>query len=214
MNCQGCRIKVRKVLRKIEGVYEVDINAEEQIAIVTGIVNPSTLVQKLAKLGKHAEIWNEDYNQEDTDNDEVNDNNQGYIINDQSSFENKYMIPTLYGKDNNGPEWYYNQDMDTKTMENNSITQNLTVPSPIFYESFNNRANEYVTRMNEYPKWQWPARFQENSTGTSYSGFGNQEWPHSHNIPGKSYINEYGYQPPMMANINGYYHGYYHPSNY
>jgi hypothetical protein len=66
--------------------------------------------------------------------------------------------------------------------------------------------------MNEYPKWQWPARFQENSIGTSYSGFGNQEWPH--NIPGKSYSNEYSYQPPMMANINGYYHGYYHPSNY
>ncbi|CAJ2640809.1 unnamed protein product [Trifolium pratense] len=212
MHCQGCRIKVRKVLRKIEGVLKVDINAEEQIAIVTGIINPSTLVKKLAKLGKHAEILNEDYNEDDTDHDEENDNNQEYIINDQSAFENKYMIPTIYEKDNYGPEWYYNQDMDAKTMEN-GFNQNLAVASPMFYESFNNRANEYVTRTNEYPKWQWPAIFEDNCSGTSYSGFGNQEWPH--NISGKSYINEYGYQhqPPLMANIHGYYHGYYHPSN-
>ncbi|XP_004503195.1 uncharacterized protein [Cicer arietinum] len=156
MNCQGCRTKVRKILRKVEGVYEVKINAEEQKVIVTGIVNPSTLLQKLAKLGKHAEILNEDYNQEHTTyHDKVkdnNDNNQEYIINNQSTFENQYMIPPYYGKDNWGPEWCYNQ--------------HFAAAAPLFFESYNNRANENVIRINEYPKW------QENS-GTDYYSLGN-----------------------------------------
>ncbi|CAL5203178.1 unnamed protein product [Lathyrus oleraceus] len=181
MNCEGCRAKVKKVLRKVEGVYGVDINAEEQEVIVTGIVNPSTLVQKLAKLGKHAEIWNEDYNQEHIDEEnKVEDNDEEYIMNDTSSFENQYMIPTFYDQD---------------------INQHLTVPTPpLFFESFNNRANENAIRINEY------AKFQENN-GINYSSLWNQE--RRHNIFGvSSSIGEYGYQPSLRPNIHGYYHGY------
>ncbi|KAL5076865.1 hypothetical protein RYX36_015849 [Vicia faba] len=188
MNCEGCRAKVKKVLKKVEGVYGVNINAEEQEVIVTGTVNPSTLVQKLAKLGKHAEIWNEDYNQEHIeDENKVEDNDQEYIMNDTSAFENQYMIPTFYGED---------------------ITQHLAATTPpLFFESFNNRANENVIRTNEYPKWQWPANFQENS-GVNYYGLWNQERPH--NILGvSSTIGEYGYQPSLRPNIHGDYHGYY-----
>ncbi|CAK8566609.1 unnamed protein product [Lathyrus sativus] len=183
MNCEGCRAKVKKVLRKVEGVYGVDINAEEQEVIVTGIVNPSTLVQKLAKLGKHAEIWNEDYNQELIDDEnKAEDNNQEYIMNDTSnSFENQYMIPNFYGQD---------------------INQHLAAPTPpLFFESFNNGANENVIRINEYPKWQWPVNF--------HSGLWNQERPH--NILGVSSTigdGEYGYQPSLRPNKHGYYHGY------
>ncbi|XP_028196774.1 heavy metal-associated isoprenylated plant protein 37-like [Glycine soja] len=81
MNCQGCINKVRKVLQKVEGVCKVDINAEEQKAIVTGIVDPSTLVQKLVKFGKHAEIWKAGHNGHQ-------DNNQTQIINGPSDSEN------------------------------------------------------------------------------------------------------------------------------
>ncbi|XP_058783589.1 heavy metal-associated isoprenylated plant protein 28-like [Vicia villosa] len=190
MNCEGCRAKVKKVLRKVEGVYGVDINAEEQEVMVTGIVNPSTLVQKLAKLGKHAEIWNEeDYSQEHIDDENnVKDNNEEYIMNDTSAYENQYMIPTFYGQD---------------------INQYLAAPTPpLFFESFNNRENENAIRISDYPKWMWPANFQENS-GINYSGLWNQERPH--NILGvSSTIGEYGYhyQPSLRPNIHGYYHGY------
>lgn len=178
LNCQGCRTKVRKALRKIEGVYGVDINAEDQKVTVTGVVNPSTLVQKLAKLGKHAEIWNEDYNQEDTDHDDINDNNP------------EYMIPTFYDKDSYGPEWFYNH----------TINQHLATPTTsLFYESSNNRANENVSGIDEYPKWQRPASFEEN-----------HGWPR--NFLGMSSISEYGHQPSAMDNVQGFYHGY-HPSN-
>ncbi|GLT28840.1 hypothetical protein SLA2020_037440 [Shorea laevis] len=57
VDCQGCQQKVRKMLKKIEGVYSVKIDADHQLVIVTGIVNPLTLVKKLVKSGKYAEIW-------------------------------------------------------------------------------------------------------------------------------------------------------------
>ncbi|KAJ1396790.1 Heavy metal-associated domain, HMA [Sesbania bispinosa] len=209
MNCQGCINKVRKVLQKIEGVYKVDTNAEEQKVIVTGIVNPSTLVQKLAKFGKHAEIWNAGDNQEQANRGKGKNNNQVQcIINDPSASENQYMIPT-FGKDHWGHEWYINQDIHAKTIES-EINQHLA--APLFLENVYNRTTENFTGINENPKWEEsmipmmrPASFQEN-VGTNYPGLGSEEW--AHNLLGVSSISEYNHH---MANVLGYYHDN-HPS--
>ncbi|KAK7285229.1 hypothetical protein RJT34_19993 [Clitoria ternatea] len=123
MNCQGCMNKVKKVLKKIEGVYKVDINAEEQKVTVTGVVDPSTLVQELAKFGKHAEIWNAGYS----------DSEDQCKINDPSASENSSVIPTYFGKDHWGP-----QDMSFKTMESRN---NQHYVEPLFLENVNNRTN-------------------------------------------------------------------------
>lgn len=150
------------------GVYEVDINAENQKVAVTGVVNPSTLVQKLAKLGKHAEILNEDYNQEhtddDDDDDDINDNSHEYITNYQSAFYN------------------------------HNINQHLAAQTPLSYETFDNVANANVTRINEYPKWKRPESFEENIYGTNnYSGLGNQGWPYNFLGPSSVMDNMHGY---------------------
>ncbi|KAL5164194.1 Heavy metal-associated isoprenylated plant protein 32 [Glycine soja] len=87
-----------------QGVCKVDINAEEQTAIVTGIFNPSTLVQKLAKFGKHAEIWDAGYNGDQN-------NNQAQLINNHSDYENQYMIPT-FGENHWGPQWGFNAGLE------------------------------------------------------------------------------------------------------
>ncbi|KAH6803660.1 Heavy metal transport/detoxification superfamily protein [Perilla frutescens var. frutescens] len=57
IHCQGCMQKVKKLLRKIPGVYEVKIDAEEQKVTVSGNVDGDKLIKKLAKSGKHAELW-------------------------------------------------------------------------------------------------------------------------------------------------------------
>ncbi|XP_073128648.1 uncharacterized protein [Henckelia pumila] len=57
IHCQGCMQKVKKLLRKVEGVYEVKIDAEEQKVTVLGNVDAETLIKSLVKSGKHAEIW-------------------------------------------------------------------------------------------------------------------------------------------------------------
>ncbi|KAF7134318.1 hypothetical protein RHSIM_Rhsim08G0085000 [Rhododendron simsii] len=57
INCGGCKRKVKKLLRRIEGVYKVEIDTEQDKVTVTGTVDSDTLIKKLEKSGKHAEIW-------------------------------------------------------------------------------------------------------------------------------------------------------------
>ncbi|CAE6201925.1 unnamed protein product [Arabidopsis arenosa] len=56
INCQGCKRKVKKTLRKIEGVYSVDIDTDQEAVIVRGNLDPEILVKKLNKRGKHAQL--------------------------------------------------------------------------------------------------------------------------------------------------------------
>ncbi|XP_078431216.1 uncharacterized protein LOC144703018 [Wolffia australiana] len=57
IHCDGCRQEVKKLLQKIEGVYTVAIDAENQKVTISGNVDSSTLIKKLAKSGKHAQLW-------------------------------------------------------------------------------------------------------------------------------------------------------------
>eukprot|EP00268_Persea_americana_P034174 TRINITY_DN3381_c0_g3_i5.p1 TRINITY_DN3381_c0_g3~~TRINITY_DN3381_c0_g3_i5.p1 ORF type:complete len:451 (+),score=157.29 TRINITY_DN3381_c0_g3_i5:739-2091(+) len=57
IHCDGCKQKVKKLLQKIEGVYTISIDAEQGKVTVSGNVDPSTLIKKLQKKGKHAELW-------------------------------------------------------------------------------------------------------------------------------------------------------------
>ncbi|KAI5650595.1 hypothetical protein M9H77_36600 [Catharanthus roseus] len=57
IHCDGCKHKVKKILQKIDGVYTTQIDSEQGKVTVSGNVDPDTLIKKLAKSGKHAEIW-------------------------------------------------------------------------------------------------------------------------------------------------------------
>ncbi|KAI7991582.1 Heavy metal-associated isoprenylated plant protein 36 [Camellia lanceoleosa] len=59
IHCEGCRKKVKKVLHNIDGVYTTDIDCQQHKVTVTGNVDAETLIKKLAKTGKHAELWPE-----------------------------------------------------------------------------------------------------------------------------------------------------------
>ncbi|XP_057772299.1 heavy metal-associated isoprenylated plant protein 35-like [Salvia miltiorrhiza] len=59
IHCQGCKRKVKKVLQSIEGVYTINIESQQQKVTVTGNVDAQTLIKKLVKTGKHAELWPE-----------------------------------------------------------------------------------------------------------------------------------------------------------
>ncbi|XP_043708313.1 heavy metal-associated isoprenylated plant protein 35-like [Telopea speciosissima] len=59
IHCEGCKRKVNKVLRSIDGVYTTTIDSPQQKVTVTGNVDAETLVRKLLKTGKHAELWPE-----------------------------------------------------------------------------------------------------------------------------------------------------------
>ncbi|CDP10837.1 unnamed protein product [Coffea canephora] len=57
IHCEGCKKKIRKTLLKIDGVYAVKIDVDQQKVTVTGNVDPATLIKKLATAGRHAELW-------------------------------------------------------------------------------------------------------------------------------------------------------------
>ncbi|EYU43014.1 hypothetical protein ABFS82_07G015300 [Erythranthe guttata] len=57
IHCQGCKRKVKKVLQTIEGVYTINIESQQQKVTVTGNVDAQTLIKKLVKTGKHADLW-------------------------------------------------------------------------------------------------------------------------------------------------------------
>ncbi|PWA74239.1 heavy metal-associated domain, HMA [Artemisia annua] len=57
LHCDGCKNKVKKLLQKIEGVYHVVIDADQQKVTVSGGVDSATLIKKLIRAGKHAELW-------------------------------------------------------------------------------------------------------------------------------------------------------------
>ncbi|KAK7363587.1 hypothetical protein VNO77_05734 [Canavalia gladiata] len=59
IHCEGCRRKVKKVLQSIDGVFTTSIDPQQQKVTVTGSVAVETLIRKLVKAGKHAEIWPE-----------------------------------------------------------------------------------------------------------------------------------------------------------
>ncbi|XP_042001750.1 heavy metal-associated isoprenylated plant protein 37-like [Salvia splendens] len=63
IHCEGCEQQVKKILQRIEGVYQVRIEAEQQRVSVSGNVDSATLVKKLMKSGKHAELCSPKSNQ-------------------------------------------------------------------------------------------------------------------------------------------------------
>ncbi|XP_068332615.1 heavy metal-associated isoprenylated plant protein 37-like [Pyrus communis] len=62
IHCDGCKQKVRKLLQRIEGVYQVNIDSDQQKVTVSGSVDSETLIKKLLRAGKHAELWSQKSN--------------------------------------------------------------------------------------------------------------------------------------------------------
>ncbi|KVH92400.1 Heavy metal-associated domain, HMA, partial [Cynara cardunculus var. scolymus] len=89
IHCHGCKNKVKKILKKVEGVYSVDVDAEQQKVEVSGNVDSTTLIKKLVKSGKYAELWpstDQHYNQNQDATSSINGGN--HQNQDTSSFIN------------------------------------------------------------------------------------------------------------------------------
>ncbi|XP_057960836.1 heavy metal-associated isoprenylated plant protein 37 [Malania oleifera] len=101
IHCDGCKQKVKKLLQRIEGVYTVNIDADQQKVTVSGNVDSATLIKKLVRTGKHAELWSQKSSQnqnqkpncfKDVKNNKVQ--NQG-PIKGLEAFRNQQKFPTF-----------------------------------------------------------------------------------------------------------------------
>ncbi|XP_065029102.1 heavy metal-associated isoprenylated plant protein 35-like, partial [Musa acuminata AAA Group] len=59
IHCEGCKKKVKRILRSIPGVYDSEIDARQNKVTVKAIVDAETLIKKLSKSGKQAKLWPE-----------------------------------------------------------------------------------------------------------------------------------------------------------
>nr|XP_043622192.1 heavy metal-associated isoprenylated plant protein 35-like [Erigeron canadensis] len=107
IHCEGCRKKVYKILRNIDGVYKTEIDSQQHKAIVTGSVTGDTLVQKLRKSGKHAEILSEkppeskkkQSNKKKSDD----DGDEPVVLKLEKEAEPKIVVPIETGENNSPP---------------------------------------------------------------------------------------------------------------
>lgn len=58
MDCEGCERKVRKSVKGMKGVTQVEVERKANKVTVTGYVEPSKVVARIAhRTGKRAELW-------------------------------------------------------------------------------------------------------------------------------------------------------------
>ncbi|XP_021887128.1 heavy metal-associated isoprenylated plant protein 37 [Carica papaya] len=116
IHCDGCKQKVKKLLQRIEGVYQVSIDAELQKVTVSGSVDSATLIKKLVRAGKHAEIWsqkaNQIQNQKQKNNcikDEKNKGGQKQqgLMKGLEAFKNQQKFPTFVSEEDDD---YFDDD--------------------------------------------------------------------------------------------------------
>ncbi|KAL3632104.1 hypothetical protein CASFOL_025088 [Castilleja foliolosa] len=73
-SCERCPRKLKKKLLSMPGVDSVSIDTEKNLILVTGTVDPNTLLNEVKKLGKRVKLvptdehhlWNEGQDQRDT----------------------------------------------------------------------------------------------------------------------------------------------------
>ncbi|KAJ6766616.1 COPPER CHAPERONE putative-RELATED [Salix purpurea] len=91
INCEGCKQKVRKLLKKIDGVYSVNIKIDHQLVIVSGRVDSATLIKKLVKSGKRAELWSV-ITKNKRNQEQLNTNQLQFLAISFSDSQNQFMI--------------------------------------------------------------------------------------------------------------------------
>ncbi|XP_057786369.1 heavy metal-associated isoprenylated plant protein 37-like [Salvia miltiorrhiza] len=106
IHCDGCKQKVKKILQRIEGVYHVSIDAEQQKVSISGSVGSATLIKKLVRAGKHAELWSEKGNQnqkQKSPSKEDSKSNKGQKPKNLESLKDKHNFP-LVSDDDDGED--------------------------------------------------------------------------------------------------------------
>ncbi|CAK9155303.1 unnamed protein product [Ilex paraguariensis] len=116
IHCDGCKQKVKKLLQRIEGVFQVNIDAEQQKVTVSGSVDSATLIKKLVRAGKHAELWSQKTNQ--TQKQKANcikedKNNKGQkqgLIKGLEALKNQQKFPFISEDEDEYDDDYYDED--------------------------------------------------------------------------------------------------------
>lgn len=104
IHCDGCKQKVKKILQKIDGVFTTNIDSEQGKVTVSGNVDPAVLIKKLAKSGKHAELWGAPKGNNNNQNQAANQNKNMPIDNGKGGNNNKGQKGNNQNNNNQQPK--------------------------------------------------------------------------------------------------------------
>ncbi|XWS35040.1 hypothetical protein CRYUN_Cryun21dG0091900 [Craigia yunnanensis] len=113
LHCDGCKHKVKKILQKIDGVYKTSIDSEQGKVTISGNVDPAVLIKKLAKSGKHAELWGAP---------KANNNNQNHLA---KQFKNLQLDNGKGGNNSNNNKGGQNGNNNNQTKGGQPTPQQL-----------------------------------------------------------------------------------------
>jgi hypothetical protein len=182
------------------GVYQVSIDADEQKVTVTGSVDSSTLINKLVRSGKHAELWSPISNKKQAKlvNDDNNQNQTQYLMNGLNASKNQHMFPTFGREDDGwGSERYFDQSRGTEA-ETGEFDQNL-----IAAMQNANLGGDGVLPIGGHDKLEniiplsGHAGFHGNGSA-GFVGLGGHEFGGYQDIPSALPIHEYDHPSSMM----------------
>ncbi|XWS42384.1 hypothetical protein CRYUN_Cryun16bG0010100 [Craigia yunnanensis] len=125
IHCEGCKRKVEKILRNIEGVYEAYADLKQQKATVKANlqVDVQTLIKKLVKKGRHAELWPEKAEQKEKKKGKSkNKDKRGGQANSEEANDNSHGDDKE--KETVKNEVSFHQDTTAKSCENGSTSKN------------------------------------------------------------------------------------------
>ncbi|KAF5747456.1 hypothetical protein HS088_TW05G00177 [Tripterygium wilfordii] len=153
------------------GVYSVNIHAEQQLVIVSGRVDSTTLIKKLEKSGKHAELWSAGPNnklvQEQPNS--IDNNQMQYLSNGFNFSQNQaYLGNEIEDLGSFGN--YFGPNVGIETV-GGEMGQTLMASAPAAYQDSEiNRFQDYAARTNP------PSRMSTNM-GHIYHNYASTEMP-------------------------------------
>uniref|UniRef100_A0A6N2LEC8 HMA domain-containing protein n=1 Tax=Salix viminalis TaxID=40686 RepID=A0A6N2LEC8_SALVM len=176
INCEGCKQKVRKLLKKIDGVYSVNIKIDHQLVIVSGRVDSATLIKKLVKSGKRAELWSV-ITKNKRNQEQLNTNQLQFLAINFSDSQNQFMYPPYFDNETDNMRSYgdfSNQNVGLKAM-NVGGGQDLMAATRMgnFYMDDDNFAGS--SRLGDDLAYTM-ARADYQGNGTGFVGLGSHEF--------------------------------------
>ncbi|KAL6187636.1 hypothetical protein ACLB2K_039034 [Fragaria x ananassa] len=202
IHCDGCKQKVKKLLQRIEGVYEVSIDADQQKVTVSGVIDSANLIKKLVRAGKHAELWNQqkanqNQNQKQKNNICIKDNKgqkqQGGIIKGLEAFKNHQQQQKF-------PHFLTEEDINDLLEDEEDEKDELR----LLRQKVNQLRHQSIDVNNNGRKGAATAANPNNSVKiTNNHNAGKKGVQHQNqNVQGMKVINPGGIDPKTMAALN------------
>lgn len=113
VDCEGCERKIKKALKKLPGVDDVDIDMRLQKVTVMGWADQNRVLKTVRKTGKKAELWPYPYDPEYhgfvrhyCNNNNLNNSSSSYEYDDGRTRRRRGSISNYYSSSSNKPSSY------------------------------------------------------------------------------------------------------------